>query len=114
VNLEAGKEVHGDGGGQVTDVDSLPASARGARPEGGQALLVNATASYELTLRDPYREVLRDPHRGEREHAIHRFPSTVRVLGADEIGILVETEVSDEEVRYFVPWANVAVLREQH
>jgi hypothetical protein len=77
-------------------------------------LLVNTNASYELTLRDPYREVLRDPHRGEREHAIHRFASTVRVLGADEIGILVETEViEEEEVRYFVPWANVAVLREQ-
>ena len=76
-------------------------------------MLVNTTASYELTLRDPYREILRDSDRGEREHAIHRFPSTVRVLGADEIGILVETEViEEEEVRYFVPWANVAVLRE--
>ena len=76
-------------------------------------MLVNTTASYGLTLRDPYREILRDPYRGEREHAIHRFPSTVRVLGADDIGILVETEVIDEEeVRYFVPWANVAALRE--
>ena len=75
-------------------------------------MLVNMTSSYELTLRDPYRELLRDPHRGEREHAIHRFPSTVRVLGTDEIGILVETEVIGEEVRYFVPWANVAALRE--
>ena len=75
-------------------------------------MLVNTTASYELILRDPYREVHSDSHRGEREHASHRFPSTVRVLGADEIGVLVETEVT-EEVRYFVPWANVAALRER-